>query len=455
MNNDIDNALTDLRLSAARYARTQRYYDGDHDLAFATEKFENTFGTLFREFALNLCPVVCDAVRDKLKVVGFSADNLPRDRVTEVRGARGTNSANSINSATRSIWHANRMAVRSGEVHKDALKNGDAYVIVWPDAAGAPRIFPQRASAISVAYDEDSPGVITYAAKCWRDADKFVRLNLFYPDRIEKYISRDKSEGSLPDAGDFIPVGGVSPTGSASAGSPDSGDTSHFGVVPNPYEVVPVFHFANNAGIGERGRSELDAAIPIQDGLNKAVLDMLVAMEFTAFRQRWATGIEIDYDDEGKAKLPFKAAVDQLWIADSADAKFGDFAAGELEQFLKVKDGFRIDIASVTGTPLHYLLQTAGDLPSGESLKRSETRFVAKVRDRQASFGQVWADVMEFALRIEGRQAVSLITEWEDPSPISERDMLENILLKKQIGLPQEQALIEAGYGKADAEEMK
>ena len=62
---------------------------------------------------------------------------------------------------------------------------------------------------------------------------------------------------------------------------------------------------------------------------------------------------------------------------------------------------------------------------------------------------------MEFALRIEGRQDVSLITEWEDPSPISERDRLENILLKKQIGLPQEQALIEAGYGQADVEGMK
>src|SRR3954454_15700539 len=75
MNNDIDNALTDLRLSAARYARTQRYYDGDHDLAFATEKFENTFGTLFREFALNLCPVVCDAVRDKLKIGGGASSD--------------------------------------------------------------------------------------------------------------------------------------------------------------------------------------------------------------------------------------------------------------------------------------------------------------------------------------------------------------------------------------------
>jgi len=62
---------------------------------------------------------------------------------------------------------------------------------------------------------------------------------------------------------------------------------------------------------------------------------------------------------------------------------------------------------------------------------------------------------MALALRIAGRQSVSLITEWEDPSPISERDMLENILLKKQIGLPTEQALIEAGYGDADVRGMK
>lgn len=433
MTKDIEIALILLRSQASQYAKTERYYNGDHDLAFATEKFENAFGSLFREFALNLCPVVCDAVRDKLQIAGFSVDDAgtaggPPAMAATAAKTSGMH-ASRVRSDARRIWHANRMAVRAGEVHKEALKSGDAYAIVWPDANGRAAIYPQRAANIAVAYDEDLPGKIVYAAKCWRDADKFVRLNLFYADRIEKYVSRTKSEGSLPDPGDLVPLGDR---------------------LPNPYGVVPVFHFANNANIGEPGRSELDAAIPIQDGLNKAVLDMLVAMEFSAYRQRWAAGIEIEFDEAGKAIAPFKAGVDSLWIADSPDAKFGDFAAGDLEQFLKVKDGFRIDIASVTGTPLHYLLQTTGDLPSGESLKRSETRFIAKVRDRQANFGQVWADVMQLALQIEGRPGVSLITEWEDPSPISERDRLENIILKKQIGLPVEQALIEAGYGSAD-----
>src|SRR6476620_2066142 len=75
-NTDLQQALDNFRSQATRYERYQRYYDGNHDLAFASDKFQNTFGTLFREFALNLCPVICDAVRDKLRVTGFNVDSV-------------------------------------------------------------------------------------------------------------------------------------------------------------------------------------------------------------------------------------------------------------------------------------------------------------------------------------------------------------------------------------------
>lgn len=56
---------------------------------------------------------------------------------------------------------------------------------------------------------------------------------------------------------------------------------------------------------------------------------------------------------------------------------------------------------------------------------------------------------------IEGQgRDIRLLTEWEDPAPVAEREVLENILLKKQIGLPVEQALLEAGYGAADVKRM-
>jgi len=434
MNKDIEQAITNLRANSTRYARATRYYNGDHDLAFATEKFQNTFGTLSREFALNLCPVICDAVRDKLRVTGFSVDRMSdgfsRDKTVMPEGP----------THTRHIWHRNRMGTRAGEIHKEALKCGDAYMFVWPNAAGEAVLYPNPAIGVTVREDDDSLGRILWAAKTWATADKHIRLNLYYPDRIEKYVSLTGSEGTLLDANDFAPLPGTHNFGPA--------------IIPNPYGVVPVFHFANNADLGRMGRSELEAAIPVQDGLNKSVLDMLVAMEYSAFRQRWVAGIEFDLDSDGKEIPPFKSGVDTLWMSSNKDATFGDFEAAELDQFLKVKDSFRIDMASVTGTPLHYFLPSTGSFPSGESLKKAETRFLSKVRDRQGSFGQVWADVMAFALLVEGARDAQLITEWEDPAPIEEREFLENILLKKQIGLPVEQALIEAGYGEADVKRM-
>src|SRR3954454_21458849 len=72
MNDYIEEAIECFRTASVRYAKTERYYRGDHDLSFATEKFRNAFGALFREFALNLCPAICDSVADKLKVTGFT-----------------------------------------------------------------------------------------------------------------------------------------------------------------------------------------------------------------------------------------------------------------------------------------------------------------------------------------------------------------------------------------------
>lgn len=419
---DIKKALEQLQKNVEKYQKTERYYTGDHDLAFATDKFKNAFGTLFREFSLNLCPAVCDALRDKLKITNFKIEN--GDEGLPVEGWK--------------IWQQNRMGVRAGEVHKEAVKNGDAYVIVWTDPQGKTTLYPQKARTCTVFYDEETPGKILWAAKTWQTPDKKSRLNLYYPDRIEKYISQEATTSALLEANAFIEFVG-------------DGEST----VKNEYGVVPIFHFANNSDIGTPGVSELSAAISVQDALNKSVLDMLVAMEFASFRQRWATGIEVEYDDNGKALAPFTAGVERLWLTESPEAKFGDFEAANLEQFLKVKADFRVDMACVTGTPLYYFMLTEGTPPSGESLKKTETRFINKVSDRQESFGQVWEDVLSFALLLEGKgKDIRLFTEWQDPSPLSETERISNIVAKQQLGISDEQALTEAGYGETDIERM-
>jgi len=73
----------------SRYERAERYYRGSHDLAFASAKFQNAFGALFREFALNLCPAVCDSVRDKLIVKGFGVEDEGESHPASNNATRG------------------------------------------------------------------------------------------------------------------------------------------------------------------------------------------------------------------------------------------------------------------------------------------------------------------------------------------------------------------------------
>lgn len=407
-------ALDDIRGRLLDYALANDYYYGRHRLAFATEKFRSAFGSLLRAFADNLCPTIVDTVADRLQVTGFSSGQTGDDEFAA------------------DIWRSNRMDRRAGEVHTEALKTGDAYVIVWPDAQGMPRIYPQAAGLCTVQYDADNPDVLLKAAKLWRDNAQRWRMTLYYPDRLEKYASLPDKNTDFPNGpGMFIPFevpGEIWP-------------------LPNPYDRVPVFHFANNAFTGMFGRSELADVIPLQDAQNKAVADMLVAMEFVALPQRWVTGIELEYDETtGRLKQPFVPGVDRIWTVTAPDAQFGQFPGADLTQFVTVQEAFRVEIARVSRTPLHHLMPTATAFPSGEAMKTAEQPLLSKVRDRQIAWGNVWEDVMGLALKMVGHETAILSCDWLDVTPRNEKDLIDTLLLKKQIGVSDKQLLREAGY---------
>jgi hypothetical protein len=56
MNPHIEQAIQKFRANSVKYGKTDRYYRGDRDLSFATEKFMTTFGVLFREFRAEFVP---------------------------------------------------------------------------------------------------------------------------------------------------------------------------------------------------------------------------------------------------------------------------------------------------------------------------------------------------------------------------------------------------------------
>lgn len=421
----IDAALKAFRATASNYREYDDYYDGVHRLAFATEKFRNAFGSLFRAFADNLCPAVVDAVADRLEPIGFEVEDGPEQAAD----------------MAWDIWTRNRMDRRAGEAHLDALRAGDAYLVVWPNPDDSyPTLYPNPGSHMRVWYDDERPSVVSGAAKLWELDDGRMRLNMYYVDRIEKYVTRAKVTGGIPQKG--------------TAFDPYEVEGEAW-PLPNEYGVVPVFHFANNASIGQMGRSELRDVIPLQDALNKAVADMLVAMEFVAFPQRWATGLEVEIDEStGKPKAPFTPGVDRVWAVGSELAKFGQFDPSDLTQFLGVQDNLRLEIARVSGTPLHYLMLGGGEFPSGEAMKTAEARFLAKVKDRQVAFGNAWEDALGLAVRMAGGPEARLSMLWTDPTPRSDREMVEIGVMKKDVGVSERQIQLELGYSEEQIERM-
>lgn len=425
---DLQWALDDIAARAERYALYRAYYNGEHRLLFATEKFKNAFGDLFQSFADNLCGTVVDAVADRLEVAAFEAPG-----------------AEAAAAAAWEAWERNRMDRRSGDVHSCALREADAFVVVWPNSAGEPRIWPQNPQTIAVRYDDDEePDRVLWAAKAWRttlpNGKKGVRANLYYPERIEKWVA-EVGDDAYPKASRFTAYEPLDGTGSE---------------VVNPYAVVPVFHFANGASDGSYGRSELADVLPLQDGLNKAIADMLVAMEFHAYPQRWMVGVEVERDPEtGKAlDPPFKPGADRIWSLGNPEARFGQFDPAALSGFLSVQDSFRAEIARVSGTPMHYLM-LSGEFPSGEAMKTAEARLVKKVEDRQTAYGNVWEDVLRLCVAMAGGQGdAPLSTIWESAESRDERLEAETATLKKELGVSTNQILRELGYTPDQIEQM-
>lgn len=419
VNADIQWAIETISKHAQAYATLRAYYRGEQPLAFAGEKFREAFGKHFRAFSENNLPRIVATVKDRLIIDGFQSV--------------GDGASAAVDAVLAEVWRRNRMRVRAKQSHQDALIEGDAFVIVWPDRNKQAVLYPNRAHMMAVAYHDEQPGYITQAAKMWRGADKRARLNLFYPDRTEKYASVQKQEAG---AG----------TVRAEAFVPAVDDDEW--PLTNPFGKVPVFHFANRASIGELGVSEFYEALPMTDALNKTNADTVVAEEFYAIRQRWATGIEDAEDFKGKLKPG------GVWTVESDAVEFGEFNASDISQYVTVGDMWRKAIARVTRTPDHYL--SGGTPPSGESLKMLEAPLLAKVVDAQDSWGMVWGDVMRFAAQVEGvEDPPEVETIWRDTTPRNEAESVEIATKKRSLGVSENQSLRELGYSADDIERMR
>ena len=389
-----------LQVLAARMPTIRKcedYYLGHHRMAFTTAQFRETFGNLFAAFSDNWCDLVVDASAERLRVEGFRfGDFSADDKAWE-------------------IWQRNKLDAEADMAHTDAIKLGCTYALVGTDDAGKATIQVEPADK-AIVYVDPAMGRNRLAGlRYWKDE--------WGVEHCVLYLSTDivwwRKEGESAPWGEDLGSG------------------------TNPLGTVPLVPLPNAPTLSNRlGRSDIERVIPLQDAVNKLCGDMIVASEFAAFPQRWATGIELPVNPETGEKMApnFLGGADRVWGVESADARFGNFLVSDLGIYVRAIEMCIQHVAAQTRTPPHYLLGSSGTFPSGESLKATETGLVAKVRRKQLSFGEGWEEAMRLAFAVEGDSTRAEMTEveaiWANPESRIVGETVDAAVKLGSIGVP-------------------
>lgn len=410
----LDRLDKELRKRRPRIERWDDYYRGEHPLLFATSKYREAFAALFKAFADNWMQIVVDSVEERLHVEGF-------------RFATGEAEGSEADSDAWYVWQANGLDRESGLAHLEALICGESYALVDPTVTVGQREVPQvtveHPSQMICAVSPENRRVRSAALKRWRDDDGRDLATVYLPDAVHRF-ERVRARGWVARS---------------------DGDS----VIAHGLGVVPVVPFTNRNRLLGEGVGEHANVIPLQDACNKVVADMIVASEFAAFLQRWATGLDVPEDENGDLVKPFDVGLDKLLWSSDPETKFGALPATELRNYVASVEMIVQHIASQSRTPPHYLLGQAGTFPSGESLRSAETGLIAKVKARQRGFEESWEDVIRLTFAAQGDPRADVDdaeTAWRDPESRTESEHVDALTKLRALEVPLQQLWEDAGY---------
>ncbi|MEV0444004.1 phage portal protein [Streptomyces spectabilis] len=337
------------------------------------------------------------------------------------------------------IWRENGMKAESGLIHYGALSQRRAFVLVERGDDGRPVLTHETPRQVVVEREQGNRRKIAAGLKLWRDDwSGHTRATLWTPETIYGFVTKQET-----------------PTFSGRVASLRSWDAfalpgTKESELRNELLRVPLVDFVNRRNRRPTGFAEHEDVLTIQNRITLSLINLIAAMKYGAFRQRWAAGLEVDEDPvTGQKITPFQLDIRKLWTTEDPEVKFGEFSATDLMPYVRAVEAAVQDLAAISRTPPHYLIGAVVNV-SGDALKAAETGLVAKVRDRQTGFGESWEDVMRLAFRVLGDEAKAtaydLETVWRDPESRTVSELADAAVKKASAGVPWRQRMEDMGY---------
>lgn len=393
-------------------------YDGLQPYPVPLRKYRDAYMRLLEVSRSPWARMIVDTYVDRLKIVGFTTGG----ETNEV------------------LWQsirASHIETLQIPVHREAMICGTSYASV--DLYGGERsTVIAYESALEVVH-ETAPGdpyTVIAALKMWHDSVAGEwRCILARPEANYHWRApgtTDEEVANIANASNMA----------TRAWQPD-------GAVANPFGQVAVVPFVIRRDSNGYGRSDLSSYLPMLNRIELTVANLLLAMELGAFRQRWATGLEVPRDEDGNAVEPYKIALDRLWVSEDPETTFGSFPETDLRPIEQALDQSIAQLSAVSRVPSYYFQTSWANPPSAQMLEIAESGLVTAVQERQESLGESWEVV---ASLIGAAEDTSVW--WADPRVRSEAQ-LHDAAIKLSGLVPMPYVWKFLGYDPTDIEKMK
>lgn len=396
----------------------REYYEGEHRLKLTTEmkKMMQIDDDRLDRYNDNYCAMVVDAMADRMTV-----DRIAVSENKEDAGQKWVDE----------LMNANRFDGLQMDIREAALRDGETFVMMqYDDTAARMGLFHELAwdgdVGVIVVMDASYRHIVA-GVKAWYDGD-IKRVNIYYQNSVEKYITE---EGST----DLKPIEG--PEGKLV--------TERDGKIAG----VPIVRFSRK----KKATSELKNVIPLQDSLNRTLVSMVMAAELTAFSVMFAVGWQPPQaispgmiyhakltNADGTTVVPQSDEEAKAMVAMLNAYRLERIQGGSLTELINQADWIIAQIEKVTSTPVDL-----GGGSSGEYLKQLDVRLQGKIEGAQVRFGNSYEDMVKLAAKQSTLFGVAnaptletISTEWKSAEIRNDADVLKLF-----------EALIKAGFEEA------
>lgn len=408
---DLSPLLEEIGRRRASLAPIRAHLTGTQPAAFLSGKSRDALDSRLSRLGINFPALVVSSLAERLAITGFRS--------------RGEDAADED---MWSLWQSAGMPTTAALVIADRIAYGAAYVTAWTDA-GRLLVTGDNPLTMTVVTDP-ATGDVLEACRRWDNARGAHAVH-YTPDVIRSW------HAPHPD----VPA--------------TAGAWKHVGAVGNPFGVVPVVPFVRRERLDDHnGTSAVAPILDPTDALAKVLQDALVTSEYFARPRRWATGLEVEEDDDGNPIDPF--ANDRKLVSESPDTKFGQFDASGVDGYTDLVATFTQIIGALTGLPPHYL-GLHGDQPANaDSVRAAEAQLTARAYSEQRQMNNPWSMVAELMLALTEHRDVSaapdMLPIWRSPEVRTPGQAADSAVKLHQMGVPLSHLLVDPlGYEPAVA----